>query len=282
MKEITKTIIDYFNNGYSMIEVSKILSISYKRVESVKRRYHVAVNKVVRNNVNHWFLDNIDSDLKAYILGFFIADGNISRTGRVTFCVSRIDDRILHKIHECFVANNVVYINKQNGAKFRKEQALYRFTSTHLLQVLQIKYNIHARKTFDYSFEFPLDTIPKQYWGGFVRGLWDGDGSYEYNRGTFTPRCCINSPIFAEQIGRLIKQYTDLDFKVKEHIGKTCNYWVLRLYANRINKVDKIDKLYRFLYDSDTLSLYRKKYKFIKYLKYRANSSLNKDGQCNA
>lgn len=46
MKESTKQILNYLNKGYTMIDVSKILNISYKTVESIKRRYKVDVNKV--------------------------------------------------------------------------------------------------------------------------------------------------------------------------------------------------------------------------------------------
>lgn len=60
-----------------MIDVSKTLNINYKAVESIKRRYKVDVNKVSQSKADYHFLDTIDNDTKAYILGFFIADGCI-------------------------------------------------------------------------------------------------------------------------------------------------------------------------------------------------------------
>ena len=79
MKESTKQILNYLNKGYTMIDVSKILNISYKTVESIKRRYKVDVNKVSQSKANYHFLEIIDNDIKAYILGFFIADGCIGK-----------------------------------------------------------------------------------------------------------------------------------------------------------------------------------------------------------
>lgn len=265
-----------------MIEVSKKLEINYKAVESVKRRYNINVRKMEQSKANHYYLDNIDCDTKAYILGFFIADGSIGKEGRISFNISKEDEIVLHKIKECFWANDVVYKNSQAGVKFRKPQAVYRFTSRKLLNVLQNKYNIHPNKTYDNTFKFPFDTIPEEYHGSFIRGLWDGDGSFESHDYVFNPVCCINSKLFAEQIGEIIYTNTGLNYKIYEHQGKTCVYYTLRLHANRTNKLEKVKKLYEFLYKFDTISLQRKKDKVIRYLEYRANLAVNKVRQCNA
>lgn len=171
MKERTKQILNYFNQGYTMTDVSKMLNINYKTIEGVKRRYKVDVNKVSQSKANYHFLEIIDNDMKAYILGFFIADGCIGKDGRVSFNISRQDEYILRKIRNGFGVNSIAYKNNQNGVKFRKEQAIYRFTSRPLLFLLESKYHIHPRKTYDFSFQFPFKTIPTKYHGSFIRGL---------------------------------------------------------------------------------------------------------------
>lgn len=88
--------------------------------------------------------------------------------------------------------------------------------------------------------------------------------------------------MFAKQIGNIIRNNTGLDYKIYEHYGKTCHYYVLRLHANRINKLEKVQRFYNFLYNEDTISLKCKKDKIIEYLEYRANLSVNKDKQCKA
>lgn len=80
----------------------------------------------------------------------------------------------------------------------------------------------------------------------------------------------------------MIQENTGLDYKIYEHQGKTCVYYTLRLHANRTNKLEKVQKLYEFLYKFDTISLKRKKDKVIRYLEYRANLDVNKSKQCNA
>lgn len=170
-KERTKLVLDYFSRGYTMTQVSKELDLNYKLVESIKRRYKVQVNKEIRNFVNHHFLDEIDSDIKAYFLGFYIADGYMSPEGRIRFQISRDDEIILHKFKDCFGVNSIKYRNNQSGAKHRKEQAHYEFTSTIIRDMLKNKYNIKLKKTYDCTFEFPFETIPEELYGSFIRGL---------------------------------------------------------------------------------------------------------------
>ena len=265
-----------------MTETSRDLNVNYKTVEYVKRKYKLQVNKEITNHVNHHFLDNIDSEIKAYFLGFFIADGYIGKEGRVTFSISKDDEIILHKFREQLKVNSIEYCNDQKGVKYRKPQAKYRFTSTILRDCLKSKYNINSPKTYDYTFKFPFETIPKEFLGSFIRGLWDGDGSFESHGFVFNPTCSINSSIFAKQVGEIIKAHTGLDYKIYTIQGKTCIYNTLRLHANRINKKEKVQKLYNFLYDNATIFLQRKKDKVLRYLEYRANSDVNKSEQCNA
>ena len=162
------------------------------------------------------------------------------------------------------------------------QSSKYRFTSTILRDCLKSKYNINSPKTYDYTFKFPFETIPEEFLGSFIRGLWDGDGSFESHDFVFNPTCSINSSIFAKQVGEIIKAHTGLDYKIYTIQGKTCIYNTLRLHANRINKKEKVQKLYNFLYDRATIFLQRKKDKVLRYLEYRANSDVNKSEQCNA
>lgn len=171
MKIFTKLVLNYFNSGYTMADVSKILNVSYKRVESIKRYYKVNVNKASQSKADYNFLSIIDNDIKAYILGFFIADGCISDEGRVSFSILKEDEYILYRIKDCFKVNNITHKNNQSGVKFRKEQSTYRFTSKPLLDILKNKYNIHPRKTYNLSFTFPFENIPNKYHGSFIRGL---------------------------------------------------------------------------------------------------------------
>jgi hypothetical protein len=145
------------------------------------------------------------------------------------------------------------------------------------------KYGIKPHKTDNINFKFPFELIPNKFIGSFLRGFIDGDGSFESHKGTFTPSIVGGSPIFIKQIGDIVSDYTGLVYKFYSIKGKTCDYYVLRWSANRINKLEKIQKFYDLLYNNDTISLKRKKNKIVSYLEYRANQIRVKGiWQCNA
>lgn len=143
----------------------------------------------------------IDSEVKAYILGYLVADGSIeesvrknrpSKLVRLRFgCVSE-DDEILRLIQrEIAPNNNLRYYQPQGN---RKQVTILQICDKELVEDLQSLYNIHPRKTYNVDFEFP--NIPKKFERDFIRGFIDGDGSIGDRH--FSMIC--NSPKFAEQI----------------------------------------------------------------------------------
>ena len=102
------------------------------------------------------------------------------------------------------------------------------------------KVKIISNKTQNIDFEFPLETIPKEYIGDFIRGFIDGDGSFESHEGTFTPSIVGTSKKWLCQIGDIVSAETELNYSITEIKGKTCNYYTLRWSANRVNKLEKI------------------------------------------
>lgn len=278
MTEFQKEVLNLIDEGYAVSEISKKLNRSKSSVSSVIKRFNVKPKKNLNSNeLDHNYFDNIDSEDKAYFLGFLIADGTISSgshrsEGRIGFLIQEEDSYILEKLKEKLRSKNQIYRRENHkGALNRKIQASFRWTSKHMSQLLKSKYGIISNKTQNIDFEFPLETIPKEYIGDFIRGFIDGDGSFESHEGTFTPSIVGTSKKWLCQIGDIVSAETELNYSITEIKGKTCNYYTLRWSANRVNKLEKITKLYEFLYKTATIYLTRKKEKIVRYLEYRAN-----------
>ena len=80
------------------------------------------------------------------------------------------------------------------------------------------KYHIVNNKTLDTNFEFPIDTIPEQYHGSFVRGFIDGDG-YVGNNGqpnNFSISIVGTSLNFITLIGNIVSKNTGMSYKIYE------------------------------------------------------------------
>ena len=140
-----------------------------------------------------------------------------------------------------------------------------------MTNILKDKYGIISNKTANIGFSFNMNLIPDDLKGSFIRGFIDGDGSFESHKGIFTPSIVGTSKTWLTQVGDLVSQQTGLIYKVYENKGKTCNYYTLRWSADKVDKVDKIKRLYEFLYNNATTYLTRKRDKIESYLKYRAN-----------
>lgn len=244
------------------------------------------------------YFDKIDTEAKAYILGFIIADGgievndrlnksgHISKGLRLAFCNSIDDLEIIKTINEEISPESKLYYFKNNkGAINRKEQIIFRICSYDLCTTLINDYDIIPNKTKYENFSFNFDKIPTKLVRHFIRGFFDGDGSvsfYETKKTMFFNFSFVfNSKIFAEQVGKIFEDLFNIRAVYYTHIGKTCTYYVIRFDYSR-NRTEKIKEIFKYLYEDSTIFLTRKKIKFLKYFEYRANSTVNKVEQCNA
>ena len=92
--------LSFIANKYNTCRV-KIKSILEK--EGIKIRTRAEQNRITNQErgkkVNHHYFDNIDSNRKAWILGFLAADGNISSDrNRIKIGLSSVDREILENI----------------------------------------------------------------------------------------------------------------------------------------------------------------------------------------
>ena len=222
--------------------------------------------------VNDTFFDEIDTEEKAYILGFFVADGCIKlekdKNGEIThsrlsFSNSIDDEEIIAHIHSAICPENkMLHTHNTKDSVNRKPQIILQWTSKHMKDVLVNKYKIIPRKTYDGDFEIPLDTIPEELFRHFIRGFIDGDGTFNKSELRFV----ANSDKFALQIinffRKKFEQHSDLIDNFKYSIykinGKTVTYYRVRLPMGGGRK-----NLYKkLLYEDATIFLNRKKNKF--------------------
>lgn len=271
MTKFQENALELLEKGLSPSEIAKALNRPINSVTSVLTRFNIDISK--RNykykHCKENYFDIIDNDVKAYLLGFFIADGNIDhKYSRMGISIQSIDKSVLEVFKkELDIPNEIVISNRHPEA--RKEQAQLRWSSPHMVKTLA-KYNILPRKTYDTEFVFPFELIDSKFYGAFLRGLIDGDGSFENNgKGTFTFRLVSTSILFLKQIGGILENtIKDTKCCYRESKGKTVDWYTLRLSTLGKNKPEKILQFYKFLYDGSEFCFKRKRNKIETYLKY--------------
>lgn len=79
MTEFQQLVINLVEEGMTVSEISKQLGKNQSSISSVVKRFNLTPKKAYTNTVNAEFFDIIDTPEKAYLLGFFIADGCINK-----------------------------------------------------------------------------------------------------------------------------------------------------------------------------------------------------------
>lgn len=245
------------DEGLTSKMISEIVEIPGRRLGEMIKHFGLEVtNKCTTHIVNHTYFDEIDTEEKAYFLGFLVADGCVTKcvrksgfiSKRITFCNSIWDKEVIEKFRDIICPTvEIKWKNNSTDIITRRDQASFKFTSEHMFDTLVEKYGINERKTHDLNFKLPDLGI---YMRHFIRGFMDGDGHVRKNQINFI----FTSKSFMRQITNYFEErlFTTRYNTIK---GKTVVYY--RHYVN-ISKLN-IQRMYSILYDDASIYLERKK-----------------------
>lgn len=168
---------DYLKGKIAFDELSLKIGIPYNKLKylfskfNIKNRYTFLTESTVHN-----FFDVIDSEVKAYLIGFLFADGTIQKN-HITISLSEKDSEIIYLFQtnicpEYKITEIKSYTNKKTGYTSKPMKSIT-FKSEHMCKILE-SYGISNNKT--YKELENIDFIPNEYFLHFLRGYWDGDG----------------------------------------------------------------------------------------------------------
>lgn len=174
-------IIDLYLQGYNKNEIEKMTKIN-----------KITITKILKNNniqqrwkdayrtyhINQNYFDEIDTQNKAYVLGFLYADGNVCSTkNMITLSLHYKDREILEKIRvdmeyeKSLVLRDFEKYKVKYGKNTENQYALI-IHSLHIKQSLS-KWGVVPRKT--HILTFP-NFLREDLYKHFIRGVLDGDG----------------------------------------------------------------------------------------------------------
>lgn len=239
-----------------IVSTSGLTTGKTKSCGCLKYKYHINEN----------FFKIIDTEEKAYILGLFAADGNISKsTTNIKLELKYTDVDILEKIKEAMDYNfNLIHCNYKshfpNSDKIY-DNYLIRLNITNKTIHTDIqKYGLTPNKSE--TLDINLDLIPEEFIHHFLRGLWDGDGSISvsYNRASeyFTMDLTTSSIMYD-------KIYNILDNNVDNFKGYGYFRHKEKTYTKTLVVSSKkvVYKLLKYLYKDATIYLDRKYNKYL-------------------
>ncbi len=253
IKNLTKDLLyNLYLEHKSLRSVSKILNIAPDTVKKYMNNFGLYFTPKASYSCDHNFFKN-DNEKTFYIAGFIAADGCIkSRRPELFIGLSRNDRKHLELINNTLKST---YPIKDFLIKNSKRKASWNDTWSSQLSInskqicldLQ-KFNIVPRKTSIY--EFPKWLIHHDLVHHFIRGYFDGDGSFYFNGNTkcFSLRGTYNC---LDNIRKILEIKCNLP-KNEKSIRISSNHPILEYTGNNI-----INIVY-FLYKDATIYLNRK------------------------
>lgn len=247
-----KVAVNMMKHGKSQAEIGEKFGISAQRVSDCFKYFEIPYVK--RSfYVNDEFFDKIDSEEKAYILGFLVADGCVKEevrktksSWRIAFCNSIDDAEAIDLIHARICPEAKIVIPKNLYNRRKKPQYILQWTSEHMAKTLN-SYNITPRKTYDKNFKLPDDLLTDELWWHFIRGFFDGDGH--------VGDCVVEFVFTAEPfMNQVLKWFEHFNYRIYHIDGKTTDYWKVSIPTDKKLK----SCIYHYLYDGASCYLTRK------------------------
>lgn len=262
-------IIKQYKNNISIWKIMEKYNFSRSHLYKILQRNNVEArttnsSRARIHNIDENFLDIIDSEEKAYFLGFFCADGyNSVITRSIRIKLAKVDKEILEKFKKLFSSNKPLYFHKRNDGQDQYEFAL---CSKYLSDRL-IKLGIEQQKTKNLSFP---NFIPNELLRHFIRGYFDGDGCIGLYKKNITSFSLVATGKFCLSL----KQYIEDNLGIHCTICKDKNKYSIDVRSLCISGNTQIYKILNYLYEDSNIYLKRKYKKYKKFLKRKIKNDL--------
>lgn len=219
------------------------------------------------------FFKTIDTEEKAYILGFICADGHIEvHNPRITIELKDSDYHHLEKIRDAMHSTHPIKrgITGINPYKKSEHTILYKcsisINGKKLIEPL-VKMGITGNKTYSLNSSI-LHYIPENLVRHFLRGYFDGDGCVtwgkQYSSGyKYIINICGNKEFLENTFGKYYPTNCNL---YKDKYSKQCWCW-------KITAKNEVLKFLSYLYSNAKIYLDRK-YNLYKYAMWSCKTEL--------
>lgn len=249
-KDFVNEVIKRYKNNESIFSICNTLGTYQEKVKRILRENNVDVISYSKRN-NPGFVENyfesIDTNDKAYWLGWLITDGCINKTS-ISIALKSCDTYILEQFQRDLGLNGKI---KPFSGKYSRLM----FWSRKMVNDLA-KYGIVENKTFTVD----LPHINDEFVPALLRGCIDGDGGisyFEYNRRKDAELSFAGNEKCVRSFSKLIHNSIGMDEK-----PLTINNSIFRVRWSSKSDIVKIcDKLYE---SSDEHRLERKYDNYLK------------------
>jgi hypothetical protein len=268
-----QAVIEDYQSGLSTVKLAKKYNCCSSTIRNllIKNGCTRRNNRYYRTkwNFNHDFFGVIDTERKAYWLGFMYADGNIRMHGNQPIIQFRLYDKeMIEKFIDDINGNMPIKWYTSSGCKM-PYYGVY-LTSQKMFDDLC---HLGCVPNKSLILKFPsMKQVPMKFMNHFIRGYFDGDGSVHILNKKFIKNP-VSNPIIA------IKHKLEVSFSGTKEFLYYLSYFLgfvsikkenrrasNTYYCNTINN-ETVKWIYKFMYQDASVYLKRKKDVFDNYFK---------------
>ena len=236
-EQVAYIINKYLNENYTLKQLGKEFNCSYPTIRNLLNKHKIKSRGNKQGYPrDEFYFNKIDTEEKAYWLGFLYADGCV-HSNNYEISVNITDREHIEKFKTAIKAFNH-NITEIQDKRFQNAKTLYQFSikDKQLHQDL-IKWGCIPQKSLLIN---KIPNIPRDYVSHFLRGYFDGDGSLHYLRGTNNYRISfIGTKDFLNDIQKELQTNVSLQSNIA---GKA---YVLQIAGRR-----QIERILNYLYNN--------------------------------
>lgn len=267
---------DYVNNNYNIPELSEKFNISRSSVHwileknKIKTQYRLKKKRHRKYEVDESFFDIIDTEDKAYFLGLLYADGyNDEKHFAIAISLHHEDKEVLEKFRTALKSTRPLqYVihdiyREKTGINACNQ---YRLCVNSITMSKRLKsLGCHQKKSL--TLEFPTkEQIPDNLLVHFIRGYFDGDGSFSYylvkSRNSWqAAMTIISTENFCIELSKILKVTVGVTTSINKRF-KESNTSTREL---RISGTQQVYKFLKWIYNEHSISMQRKWDKFLNF-----------------
>ena len=271
------TIPSLYESGMTLQQIATKLDVGLSNVArrvtklGLTKRIHGILNR--KHTINECFFDIIDTEEKAYVLGFIYADGYLQDVhNSIRFNLSLKDISLLEKLNQALgFSGEIKQTEKVNTVTGKVYSLCYVTWSSKRLCEALIRLGYTKNKTFTATLP---NSIPSDLLRHFFRGYFDGDGCIHKGKKQYNV-CIIATASMCESMLSIFMDQAQIRGVLFEPkgISKKNNLSIKRV---EIGGQLQLEKLYDYFYKDATIYLDRKQLKFKQFWQDREN----RKGEC--
>lgn len=245
-------------DGAPISALAKEYVISETQIGRILKAGGVAVKPVYyrKHTFDVAFFDTIDTEEKAYVLGFLYADGcNATEHGSVSIVLSAVDAEILTRIASCLGYTGTLS-RRMVRCNDNEYPSVGLYLNSRVFSDRCVDIGIVRDKSF--AIRMPDETVvPATLMRHFIRGYFDGDGSISFNpdKNRRANLNVIGNAEFIDALRERLVSHTDTSGYRHLHANGRSVY--LSISGNQ-----QVERVLDYLYADCTIALKRKHDKY--------------------